>query len=291
METPIISQSVFSTQDLLLSGSQNYLKVDWTYPRQNVSRLTLASSTTNTTTPSTSAFSLNGIGNAISNVANLVFNWGRTTTLGGVLSGASAGAAIGSLFAPGIGTAIGAGIGGIVGAFSNLFSSGKSHDQKMRDGVRKMLLQQGIIDSNYTIGLADGSRYDIGIDGRPRAEFGGRKPYEVDFTNPLAGDVVGLVNPLANLIAGSDEKLSIAFAGYFANAATSNAGGDIEKARDNVRAIYSQFKMDPQDIVSGLAQLTSTGKITKDVFDAFMGGIGDLLSPQPYVMKAGGISS
>lgn len=194
------------------------------------------------------------------------------TPLTGAMTGAATGAAIGSLI-PGVGTGIGALVGGAVGLFSGMFKSGKPADQKERDQFRKVLIQNGVIDSKWTIGLADGSRYDIGVDGGPKAEYGGLRPYQVDFDRPNAGLVVGMLNPLLAVATRGNRKLQTSFTGYFTNAALSNAGNDLERARLNVLAVYAQFKAEPTMVYEGLVSLLKTGTITQEEFNAYANGV------------------
>lgn len=174
-------------------------------------------------------------------IVNFVQSWGNIGLKEGVLNGAATGASIGSII-PGLGTVIGGVIGGIFGGICSLFHrSGKSKDQKERDVMRKGLQQMGIIDDKFTIGLADGSRYDIGIDGKAKAEFGNRKPFEIDPSNQLAQQSFEVFTKLASQICGGNENLTKSLAGYLTNGALSNTNGDEQKVVTNIEYIMSQF--------------------------------------------------
>jgi hypothetical protein len=151
------------------------------------------------------------------------------------------GAAAGSFF-PAVGTAVGAAVGAVTGGLFGCMKWGKHEDQLMRDQVRDLLVQAGVLDARFGLQLADGTRYDLGKDGGPRAEFGGRRPYEVDFSSPFAAQAVAWVDPLIELFAGGDTKIQHDFAGYFANAAMSNAL-TLDEVRANIDAIYRAFGM------------------------------------------------
>lgn len=251
--------------------------------------------------PASAGSAISRIGSTLAGAAGLAYggyeivkNWGTRDPLGRAVSGATAGAGIAAL-GSGVGAGalsgswagpIGMAVGAVAGGLLGFISAGKHKDQLQRDAVRDALQNSGIIDSRWTIGLADGSRYDIGKDGRPSAEFGNRRPYELDLADPLVRDVIGLVNPFVAVLVGGDKKLQSDFTGYFVNAALSNAGGDIEKARSNVLAIFGQMKIAPEEVVSGLGQLAAAGSLTREELQAMLGGFRELFSEDPYVLKA-----
>jgi len=218
-----------------------------------------------------------GFAGAAYSAYNLFKNWGKLSPVQGAMQGAATGAYIGSVI-PGVGTLIGGAVGGIVGALSGLFGSGKSLDQKARDQVRKFLQQGGMVDENWCVTLADGSKYDIGKDGHftlPNTDGTTRNAYDVDFSNPLAGQVVGWLNPLVATMVGADPKLQSQFVGYFTNAALSNAK-DLDSAKQNVIALYKSAGADPTQLAQGLAGLAQQGKINQDYLMAYAGGLQSL---------------
>jgi hypothetical protein len=203
--------------------------------------------------------------------ANLIQGWGRSTPMAGAANGLAVGATIGSIV-PGIGTAIGAVAGMVVGGLIGSITSGKHKDQKVRDAVRENLLSAGIIDNNYSIGLADGSRYNVGIDGGPKEEFGGRRPFEIDSSNPMAQYAVAWINPLVHLGIGGNEKIKTDFVGYFANAAMSNAK-TLDDVRDNVHAIFGQFGVNDETLSRGIVSAAQQGLLDEQTAMAYLGGI------------------
>lgn len=165
---------------------------------------------------------------------------------------------------PGVGVGA-AGVGAIGGAagFSNpvtaplaalaalgnmagfdFFGSGKSGEQRKRDSYRDSFQKLGLIDDAYNITLADGSKYDIGVDGGKKLQNiaanidGGtdRFTYDVDFSNPEAEQVVGWLQPLVVGLYGEDGHDMI---GHLANAAMSS--GD---AKANVQKYFEDIGLD-----------------------------------------------
>jgi hypothetical protein len=205
---------------------------------------------------------------------DLINNWGNNTPLGGAASGAGIGTAI----LPGIGTVVGAGLGALLGTAK----AGKHKDQNARDDIRAGLQKRGVIDDKYQLGLANGGSYDIGIDG-------GSQPYNVDFNRQGAGDVVGLANPLAEIITGGNDKLRSDFAGYFTNAAMSS--GD---ANANIKGLYDKMGLDADKASQAIDGLLADGKVTEQEAAAYKNGIKTLYGlnkPEPTKSSRKGGSS
>ncbi len=222
---------------------------------------------------------LGGVGAAYS-AYNLFKNWGNGDIVGGLVNGASSGAFIGSIV-PGVGTAIGGVVGGLIGAVSSLFrKSGKHEDQKDRDKVRAALIEHGMLPNDYCLTLANGSKYDIGKDGGYRlinTDGGTRHAYDVDFSNPLAGRLVGMAQGFISVLMGSNQKLTSDFTGYVVNAALSNAS-TLEDARANLLSIFQQFKIDPEMVAQEIGEMTGAGALSQDVALAYANGLRDLLT-------------
>ena len=192
--------------------------------------------------------------------------------------GKAAGAMIGTMITPGIGTAIGAAIGTIAGGLLGSIKTGKHKDQKVRDQVRDLLMEKGVIDSKYTIGLADGSRFNIGYDGGPKKELGGRRPYEVDTSNPFAKYAISWLNPVVAFLSQGNEKVQTDFVGYLANAAMSNAKS-LDDVKANVGAIIKQFGLDDDKLVQGIAQAAEGGAIETEIAKAWLNGVRERTTP------------
>jgi outer membrane lipoprotein SlyB len=205
-------------------------------------------------------------------VADIAINWGRSTPTKGAASGTAVGATIGTMICPGPGTAIGAAIGAMAGGLLGCIKTGKHADQKVRDQVRSYLQERGVIDANYTIGLANGSRFNIGYDGGPKAELGGRRPYETDMSNPLTKYAVSWLNPVVAFLSQGNQKIQSDFVGYLANAALSNAKS-IDDLKANVNSIIKQFGLDDKSILTGISDAVKSGSIDKEIGAAWINGI------------------
>jgi len=214
----------------------------------------------------------------VSGAANIALSWGRSTPAAGATNGLAVGAAVGSLICPGLGTAIGAAAGTLVGGLLGCLKTGKHRDQQVRDSVRDLLVQHQVLAPDYTIALADGSRYNIGIDGEPKAKFGGRRPYEVDFSNPLAHYAVSWINPLIDLLSQGNQKVKTDFTGYFANAALSNASS-LDDVRANVDAIMAQWGITDELLYQGIMQAGRAHRIPAETVRAYLSGIDERRNP------------
>jgi hypothetical protein len=212
------------------------------------------------------------VAGGILGIMDLAINWGRSSPAAGASSGMAVGAAIGTLCAPGIGTAIGIGVGTLVGGLFGCISAGKHRDQKVRDSVRELLVQGGILNPEYQLQLADGSLYDMGKDGGPRPEFGGRRPYEIDYSNPLAQYAIGWMDPIVALFAQGNTKIQTDFVGYFTNAILSNAK-DLNDVRANVDLFLSKFGLTNDQLANAVGQMANAGMIDQTTAQGWIGGI------------------
>jgi hypothetical protein len=126
-------------------------------------------------------------------------------------------------------------------SIGKMMTTGKSDAQLLRDDFRGLLKQTGVADDSYNVTLADGSQFNIGLDGKTKLQNVGenidkkktRNAWDVDFSNPLAKFAVGKLDPMVrNIYEGSDGKLKLEqYTGMLVNAATSNA-----KSEDDVIA-------------------------------------------------------
>lgn len=182
----------------------------------------------------------------------------------GARRGAQVGAGIGTAIMPGWGTAIGAGVGALGGVTASMLGGGKHQDQRGRDQFRKEMKDRGMLSDGYNLNLADGNKYDIGLDGS-------HKNYNVDFSREGIGDVVGSVNPLAYIIANGDKKKATDLAGYYTNAASSS--GD---SNANALNFYKQAGIDRNTAWQSVDQMVKDGKIDQGTGDAFKAGIDKL---------------
>ncbi|HMO17906.1 MAG TPA: hypothetical protein PKA63_06040 [Oligoflexia bacterium] len=203
-------------------------------------------------------------------------NKGKDGIAASAVNGATAGAYIGSMILPGLGTAIGGAIGAIGGAVLGYFGSkGKHPEHEARDKMRDILKEVGFLDKDYTVGLANGSRFSLNVDGKKKLtniDGGSRFGYQFDPSNPLSGPAIGMLQPLAMVITGGDQKLATDLTGYLVNAATSDAK-DLTHLRENVIAIYKQSKLDLEGVAEGVDALNQNGKISDHQVEAYAGGL------------------
>ncbi|TXH42147.1 MAG: hypothetical protein E6Q97_36205 [Desulfurellales bacterium] len=157
----------------------------------------------------------------------------------------------------------------------SILGSGKNDDQIRRDRIRETLKKTGAVDKEYNVRLADGSRYNIGVDGKDELlnKAGGtRRAYEIDETNELAPQTIGYTNPLAAIVSGGDDKLKADYAGYYTNAATSNAVSQ-EDARRNAQLLYQDHGISYETAHSEIDRLQSEGKIDRPTAEAYHNGV------------------
>jgi hypothetical protein len=212
-----------------------------------------------------------------------------TGTANGVSVGAGAGALVGTYVFPVLGTAAGAVVGAIYGgvigaiggAVGTLTASTKDKSQMMRDNYRKGLKETGIIEVDkktnaYNVQLADGQKFDIGLDGSNKIKNkDGKERYtfDVDWENSVAVDTV----PDANLFviatgidptSGNKMDLFSRSSAQILNAATSNAK-TTEDVRNNLRSM-TKGKVDPGALSSRLEYLRLSNKITEQEYGVYI---------------------
>lgn len=135
--------------------------------------------------------------------------------------------------------------------------TGKNEDQLARDGIRKEWKSAGFVDDQWNVRLADGSTYNIGVDGRggmrsmrfPDKAGGGQelRAYDVDYTNDLDFASAMGGTALSRLLYGEKSDTIDQMGGYLGNAALGNVGfgkdmtpENFSKAMTNMRGFYAQ---------------------------------------------------
>lgn len=160
------------------------------------------------------------------------------------------------------------------------FGSSKDQAQMNRDQVRKAMQGQGALDEGWNLTLADGGKFNIGLDG------GGKimgkdgteiNPYNVDASNPFAHQATAWADPIAAILTGGDPKLRSDFAGYFTNASMSNAN-TLEGVRANLLNIMAAHKMDFPTALKAVTSMLEAGKIDQATHDIYMNTLGILES-------------
>ena len=211
------------------------------------------------------------------------------------------GATIGSTV-PVVGTIIGAVVGAAVGLAMGAVKSGKSKEQRARDNWRTVYTNAGIFtksntDSSIGMQLADGSFYNVGIDGsgsratdingtvksyaNPNLIAGrdtknaskGLLPYNVDYTNALdfVGSlmVTGMVLPVGGSYQKNNTKEVPQMLGYMTNGITSNCGREFTKSNynimtSNVKALYTRMGItNKEQMINCVSDAYYQGKLSK----------------------------
>lgn len=194
---------------------------------------------------------------------------------GGFAAGASMGAGIGTLLGgPVIGTAIGAAVGAAAGFAGSKFGSGKKKPQMMRDSIRSVLQEQGILDDKFQGTLADGSTYDFGKDG---STLKWKNIDKIAEAQPTAWNAAV---PAADALAASygfvGQKASD-IAAWYAKGAVSNAADDPNVARANMQHFAKQQGITMDLIKSKLDEALADNRINQNKYDYYMSGANQLL--------------
>jgi archaellum component FlaC len=103
-----------------------------------------------------------------------------------------------------------------------------------------------------------------GVNGR--STLFGKDNFNVDFSNPLAGQAVGLANPLAQAFAGGSGKGASDLAGIFTSA-TSNAK-NFNEVIVNTQALMDKLGTNAEETKDAITQLFLDGKISLGEFTA-----------------------
>lgn len=122
-------------------------------------------------------------------------------------------------------------------SLGRMITGGKSDAQENRDMFRKDLRNEEIADKDWNVTLADGTKYNIGLDGKAKLQNMGenvdkktdRRMWDVDFSNPLAKRAVDLVDAKVRERYGGIKGVAPEqFTGMLVNAITSNAKNEQE---------------------------------------------------------------
>lgn len=124
-------------------------------------------------------------------------------------------------------------------------TSGKSDDQLLRDDFRGSLKQSGIADEDYNVTLADGTKFDIGKDGKASLlNIDGetkRRYWNTDQSNPLADYAITKIDPIIRAKYNAEAEAAgykpEQFTGIMVNAVTSNAKTEAD-VDANIAAIF-----------------------------------------------------
>lgn len=152
---------------------------------------------------------------------------------------------------------------GGISEIARALMGGKNKDQQGRDSYRSQLKDSGFYDPEYNLQLTDGSKVNMGLDGSV-------KNYNVDFSQEGIGDIVAMVNPLAQIVSGGDEKKRSDLAGELTNAIKNSAD-----PRAEARALYQKYGLDPS-AAQGLL-----GQIGGEDAAAYQHGVGQVFGDKP----------
>ena len=100
---------------------------------------------------------------------------------------------------------------GPMGIVSRAFGSSKDKDQMNRDVLRKELRKTNFLDDKYNVTLADGNKWDMGVDGSHMLDNIGanidgknqRHTYDADFSDPRTAEAVGAMQGLGAIFSGT----------------------------------------------------------------------------------------
>lgn len=165
-------------------------------------------------------------------------------------------------------------LGPLGGSIKKAFTGGKNDDQKRRDRIREYLEKNTPIvekiDGSHHITLADGSKFNIGRDGK--SSFKGmdgedvKYGYEADWSNPLTGYAAGTLNPLISMLFGDKSN---AFENQLINASVSNASSP-QEVLENIRHFYGSFGFgNKQEAYAKVDELVASEKIPAEHAGAY----------------------
>jgi len=145
-------------------------------------------------------------------------------------------------------------------------SSGKGGAQLERDQVRAGMKDAGILDDKYLGTLADGSKFDFGVDGKPLSwkEFDKRI---VD--TPSYNDTVALTDAMVTGMGLSGQNKSNVNL-LFSRAAQSNAGDDYGIAKNNVLHFANQLGITSDVIKASTQKQFDENNISQAQYDTYM---------------------
>jgi hypothetical protein len=134
-------------------------------------------------------------------------------------------------------------------SIGKMMTTGKSDAQLMRDDFRGVLKKTGVANNKYEVSLADGSKFNIGLDGKTRYTNVGenidgkttRQAWDVDFSNPLAKFATDQIDPMIrNIYAEAPKSVKPEqYTGMLVNAATSNAKSE-QDVLNNIQAMLGK---------------------------------------------------
>jgi hypothetical protein len=94
-------------------------------------------------------------------------------------------------------------------SIGQMMNTGKSDAQMMRDDFRGMLKEKGIVDKDYNVTLANGQKFNLGLDGKTKYTNADgkttRNAYDVDLNDPLSMYAVSKIDPYIRKMYGAGD--------------------------------------------------------------------------------------
>lgn len=198
----------------------------------------------------------------------------RNAALGGAASGAMIGGSIGGP----VGLVIGAAVGGLAGATASWTGSKKGKAQFMRDNIRGVLQEGGILDDKFQGTLADGTKYDFGKDG---STLKWKNVDKLAKDNPNSWSAtVPLTDALAAAYGFVGQKASDISA-WYAKGAISNANNDPAVAIKNAQHFAQQQGITYDLIKTKADEALADNRISKSQYEHYLNGATQLTAGMP----------
>ena len=173
------------------------------------------------------------------------------------------------------------------------FGSGKGKQQQKRDALRSHGAdlglfvvgqgeEDGLREGFHHVQLADGSFYNIGLDGGETIQNYGVNPvdgkterstFDVDWSDPRAGQAVSYANPVALMVFGENAPSMM---GHMVNSATSN-NNSLSETKRNIHSYANQAGIDYTQGVRLLEQHRQAGNISDREYYVFLNNWNDLM--------------
>lgn len=162
--------------------------------------------------------------------------------------------------------------------FQGTFGGGKDSGQEARDSWRKGLGEAGLAvkkDGSYYVSLADGTNYNIGLDGGAKlknVDGGERNSFDIDWKNKVAVNSIADAHLFA-IASGIDPTSAKKFDTFHravaqsVNAATSNTN-DINGVRENFKTMMSN--VDPRQLAMRIETLRQTNNISEQEYGVYL---------------------
>ena len=178
--------------------------------------------------------------------------------------------------------------------YEDAYGSNKPRDQKIRDAMREHGTKNGVFilpdkqfaeangvkEGSHQVQLADGSYYDIGVDGRNQLDNYGqnidgketRHTFDVDWSDPRIPELVAYTNPITSILYG---EYAPKFVGHLTNAAISN-NNTLSGSVGNLKHMVQNGGIDYQTGLIVLQQQKASGLLDPETADIYLSSWRDL---------------